>query len=78
MPDQLKICFLDSFTLSPGDLDLSSLNELGKVQLYDRTNPTDIIARSKDAQVLITNKCTITSDIISRLPNLKLIQHGPV
>ena len=74
MPDQLKICFLDSFTLSPADLDLSSLNELGKVQLCDRTNPTDIIARAKDAQVLITNKCTITSDIISRLPNLKLIQ----
>ena len=74
MSDQLKICFLDSFTLSPGDLDLSSLEELGDVKFFDRTNQIDIIERAKDAHVLITNKCAINEEVISHLPNLKLIQ----
>lgn len=74
MSIERKICFLDSYTLSPGDLDLSSLNELGDVALYDRTKNEDIIARVIDAEILITNKCVIDANLIEQLPSLKLIQ----
>jgi len=74
MSPKRNICFLDSYTLSPGDLDLSSLNNLGNLTLYDRTKQSEIVARAKDAQVVITNKCVLDNEIINQLPNLELIQ----
>jgi len=70
---KLKIVFLDSATLSIGDIDYKELSELGVVVYYDRTLPQDIVHRSKDADILITNKVVITDRILSNLPNLKYI-----
>jgi glycerate dehydrogenase len=70
----MNIVFLDAFTLNPlNDLDISILNTLGKVTLYDRTSPEQIIDRVKDAEIILTNKCTLNAQIISQLPKLKYI-----
>jgi len=74
MPNKIRICFLDSYTLSPGDLDLTELKMLGDVQLFERTPNNQILSRAKDVDVLITNKCILTKEIIDNLPSLKLIQ----
>lgn len=70
----MKIVYLDAYTVnSLGDLDLSILNTLGDVTLYDRTPKDQIVERAKDAEVILTNKCQLNREIISQLPNLKYI-----
>ncbi len=67
------ITVLDGFTLNPGDLDWQNLQKLGKVTLYDRTPPEEIIARSQDAQILVVNKVKLTAELLEQLPNLQCI-----
>lgn len=70
----MKIVYLDAYTVNAlGDLDLSVLNTLGDVTLYDRTPKEQIIERAKDAEVILTNKCPLNGEIISQLPKLKYI-----
>ncbi|UTA68303.1 D-2-hydroxyacid dehydrogenase [Emticicia sp. 21SJ11W-3] len=70
----MKIVYLDAHTIDIlGDLDLSVLNDLGEVTLYDRTPKEQIIERAKDAEVILTNKCPLDKDTISQLPDLKYI-----
>lgn len=69
----MKIVNLDGYTTNPGDLSWDWLEKYGEYTVYDRTNPEDIIERSKDADALIINKSNITADIINQLPNLKYI-----
>lgn len=70
----MNIVYLDAYTLNPlNDLDLSVLNTLGNVTLYDRTSPDQIIERAKDAEIILTNKCLLNAQIINQLPNLKYI-----
>ena len=70
----MKIVFLDSFTLNPlNDLDLSILNQLGDVALYDRTPVNQIVERAKDADIILTNKCPLSAETIAQLANLKYI-----
>ena len=70
----MKIVFLDAYTLnSLNDLDLSVFDTLGEVTLYDRTAKDEIITRSQDADIILTNKCPLDALTISKLPNLKYI-----
>lgn len=69
----MKIVILDGFTTNPGDLDWSQLAKLGELTAYDRTAPSEIIERAKDAEILLDNKVVLTKEIIDNLPNLKYI-----
>ncbi len=70
----MKIVFLDAYTLNPlNDLDLSVLNTLGDITLFDRTPIDQIVERAKDAEIILTNKCPLSAQTIKQLPNLKYI-----
>lgn len=69
----MKIVNLDGYTTNPGDLSWDNFRQYGEVVVYDRTKPEEIIERAKDADVLFVNKCVITDEIMSELPNLKYI-----
>ncbi len=69
----MKIVVLDGYTLNPGDLSWSSLKKLGDVEIYDRTPADRILERSKEAEVLLTNKTPLDRKIIEQLPSLKYI-----
>ncbi len=69
----MNIVVLDGYTLNPGDLSWKELEILGNLKVYDRTKPDLVIERSKDAEVIITNKTLISEKIISQLPNLKYV-----
>lgn len=69
----MKIVVLDGYTLNPGDISWAALEKLGEVKLYDRTSPDEILERSKDAGVLLSNKTPVSADVIGQLPNLKYI-----
>lgn len=71
----MKITILDGYCANPGDLSWDWLKENGnELTVYDLTAPSDIVDRAKDADILVTNKCLITREILNQLPNLKYIQ----
>lgn len=69
----MKICILDGSTLNPGDLSWSSLEEFGKLDIYDRTSDNEIIDRAQDADILIVNKVKLDKSLLKQMPNLRLI-----
>ena len=69
----MHIVVLDGYTLNPGDLSWSKLEELGECRIYDRTPPNDVVQRATNADILLTNKTPITAQDIEQLPNLKYI-----
>lgn len=70
---KLNIVILDGYSANPGDLSWDGLKEYGNVTVYDRTEKNDIIARAKDADVILTNKVGINAEIMVQLPQLKMI-----
>lgn len=69
----MNIVILDGHTLNPGDLDWSPLEEYGKVQIFERTTPDEILDRAKDAEILFTNKTVLAGETINNLHKLKYI-----
>jgi glycerate dehydrogenase len=69
----MKITVLDGYTENPGDLSWEWLEKLGECTIYDRT-PTEMIAeRTKDCDIVITNKTPLRKDLLETLGNLKYI-----
>jgi glycerate dehydrogenase len=69
----MKIVVFDGYSLNPGDLDWSGLNEFGEYTVYDRTGSNEIIERAIDADVILTNKTCMSDEVMGQLPNLKFI-----
>ena len=69
----MEIVVLDGYGLNPGDLSWEPFKEIGNVTVYDRTVSEDVIERSKDAEIILTNKVIISDDVICALPRLKYI-----
>lgn len=69
----MKIVVLDGYGMNPGDLSWNELEKLGDVTVYDRTAPSDVIKRSANADMLLTNKVVLDRQIIEKLPDLKYI-----
>jgi len=71
--ETLDIVVLDGYTLNPGDLSWDHLKDLGACMIYDRTPPDKVRERAENADVLLTNKVVLDSDLIGALPELKYI-----
>lgn len=69
----MKIVILDGYGLNPGDLSWAGFESLGECSVYDRTAPSDLLARAEGADALITNKTVITAAHMAQLPALKYI-----
>jgi glycerate dehydrogenase len=69
----MNIVFLDAYTANPGDLSWAAFETLGHCMVYDRTPMDQIVARAKDAEVVITNKAMLSRAVIEALPKLKYI-----
>ncbi|MEK7107192.1 MAG: D-2-hydroxyacid dehydrogenase [Patescibacteria group bacterium] len=69
----MKIVILDGHTLNPGDNPWDAVAELGEFVLYDYTPAGQVIERSLDADVIVTNKAVLSAEVINKLPKLKFI-----
>lgn len=70
----MKLVILDGYAENPGDLSWNGLSKLvDEYTVYDITAPEDIIKRSLDADILVTNKTPVTRQTIEKLPKLKFI-----
>lgn len=68
----MKIVFLDAKSVGE-DIILSKYSELGEFVSYDFSTQAQVPARVCDADVIITNKCTIDENSIGNAKNLKLV-----
>ncbi|MCQ2427980.1 MAG: hydroxyacid dehydrogenase [Clostridia bacterium] len=72
-PDKLPlISVLDAATLG-SDLDLSPLDGVGNVTVYQNTSPDEIPARIADAEICLINKVKLGEPVLKDAKNLKLI-----
>ena len=69
----MKIVILDGYSANPGDLSWKELEELGTLTVYDRTKSDETVARAADAEIVLTNKVILNSEVIAQLPRLKYI-----
>ena len=68
----MKIVFLDALTLGK-DIDLSGFSELGEVVIYGGSSNAEVIERTRDCDVVVTNKLKLNESNLSLAHNLKLI-----
>jgi glycerate dehydrogenase len=68
-----RIVVLDGYTLNPGDLSWAPFDALGTLEVFERSTPAELLARSAGAQILITNKAVIDRGAILSLPELRYI-----
>ena len=69
----MKIVVLDGYTANPGDLSWKNLEALGVLTVYERTQPTETVARAADAEIVLTNKVIVSKEVMAQLPKLKYI-----
>lgn len=69
----MKIVVLDGYAGNPGDVSWDKLIALGDCTIYERTTPEQLIDRTKDADIILTNKVCIKAAHFDQLPKLKYI-----
>lgn len=69
----MKIVVLDGYGVNPGDLSWKKLEELGELTVYERTAPEDVLTRTEDAEIVLTNKVVLSAEVLEKLPKLKYI-----
>lgn len=69
----MKIVILDGFSANPGDLSWKGLEEMGELTVYERTKASETVARTADAEMILTNKVVINREVMKQLPHLKYI-----
>ncbi|MFP6765661.1 MAG: D-2-hydroxyacid dehydrogenase [Planctomycetaceae bacterium] len=68
-----RIVILDGATLNPGDNPWTELETLGDVEVFDDSTPEQAVARLSSADIAVTNKVTLSADLLKQLPDLKFI-----
>ncbi len=69
----MKIAILDGYTMNPGDLSWSPLEQLGSLKVFPRMQPSEVVEKASDAEVILTNKVPIGRDMMDLLTRLKYI-----
>lgn len=67
----MKIVFLDEYSVCGRDL--SSIKRWGDYTGYETTSPEEVLEKSKDAEIIISNKVVLDAATIASLPCLRLI-----
>lgn len=69
----MKITVLDGYTTNPGDLSWDWLMELGDCTIHEYT-PAELVGeRTKDCEMVITNKTPLRKELLETLPRLKYV-----
>jgi glycerate dehydrogenase len=68
-----SLVVLDGYTLNPGDLSWSRLEQIANCVVYDRTSADEILQRAAGAELLLTNKTPVRPSTIEQCPELKYI-----
>ena len=73
MPAPPTIVILDGHTANPGDLSWEAIEAIGPCTVHPRTAPADVVARAREADILLTNKTPISREAIAACERLACI-----
>ena len=68
----INIVVLDASPANDGDISWKDMESLGRLTVYARTCPEEIVERCKDAQAVFTNKVVMDRSVIEALPSCAL------
>ncbi len=68
-----KLVILDAFATNPGDLSWAPIEALADCTIHDRTSPSDVLARTGDADAVMLNKAVLDAHTIAHAPHLKYV-----
>lgn len=69
----MKIVVLDGHAINPGDLSWDALQALGDVELFDRTPESEIVARARDAEIVLTTRTPLSVKTLTQLKRLRYV-----
>ena len=70
----MKVVILDGYSVTQEDLSWQDLQAAGvELTIYERTSPSETVARSQGAEAVLTNKVIMTAEVIAALPHLRYI-----
>ncbi|MCE5345288.1 MAG: D-2-hydroxyacid dehydrogenase [Bacteroidales bacterium] len=69
----MNIIFLDRATIDLDDINFSSIKACGHFVSYPNSTGEEIILRSRNADIIISNKAPITQEVMEACKNLRLI-----
>jgi glycerate dehydrogenase len=69
----MNIVVLDGNRLNPGDNPWDEVAAHGELEVFDWSDPQQVVDRAKEADIVLTNKSLVLRDSIERLPKLKYI-----
>lgn len=69
----MKSVVLDGFAVNPGDLSWDFLGKYGEYSVFDKTTESDAASHIADADIVLTNRVNITSDVLDKCKNVKFV-----
>ncbi len=69
----IDILWPDAATVTQGDLDISGLDALGRLHIYDRTTPEELPRRLEGMDAVVCNKTVFSADLLQSMPRLRYI-----
>jgi glycerate dehydrogenase len=69
----VRIVVLDGHTLNPGDLSWDEIAELGSLEVHARSAAAEVVPRARGAEIVLTNKTSLSAATIAALPELRFI-----
>lgn len=69
----MKIVILDGHAVNPSDISWKQFEDLGDVTVYSYTKPEDVIKNIDDAEIVITNKTVINSEVFQKCKNIRYV-----
>lgn len=69
--DSPRLVILDGRTTNPGDLLWDPIAQYGDLMVYDTTEPSQVMERTKNADIVITNSTKLNSEFFAIAPALR-------
>lgn len=69
----MRIAVLDGYTTNPGDLSWEWLSQYGTYKIFDFTKPEEIVERTRDCEIVFTNKTVLGADVLSEMKALRYV-----
>jgi glycerate dehydrogenase len=69
----MKIVFLDGNTINRGDLSWKGLQDLGELQVFERTPESEVVSTAHEAEVVLTTRGLLSAQTIAQLKRLRYI-----
>jgi glycerate dehydrogenase len=69
----MKIVILDGHAINPGDLSWDALRTFGELEVFDRTAESEVVSRSREADIVLTTRTPLSRQALMQLERLRYI-----